>query len=68
MILSKSCRQCLGNGTIPSSDTDPTPVECNQCNGKGYEDWGMIDDSDITDKLNDVLDKLNDVLDKLNSA
>jgi len=62
----KLCPNCRGVGAIPTSDIDPTLIACVPCEGTGYEKWGMVDTSDIEDKLNDIMDKCNDIFEKVN--
>lgn len=65
--IKQVCHECQGETTIPTSDSDPTPVSCVHCNNTGYEPilMGKVDDSDIIDKLNDMADKLNDLKEKV---
>ena len=53
--LGRTCTQCQGEGTKPSSDNDPTPTDCVTCGGTGYERIGEVDNSDIVAKLDAII-------------
>ena len=62
------CSSCNGNGTRPMmTGDDRLGVEdCPRCATTGKLEVGILDLSDIEDKIDDVMDKCNDIMDKLN--
>ena len=60
------CPHCQGTGKKPTSDINPSPIDCLHCSGTGLRDVGIVDMSDMEDKLNDILDKCNDIFEKVN--
>lgn len=63
--VKQSCEICDTAGTVIQTGSDgiSEEIECNNCNGTGYEWVGTL--YDLRADIDDIKDKLNDIWEKL---
>ena len=62
------CGRCNGTGTEDNTKDEqgnPIPISCSSCGGDGYIESGLLDVTEVMNKLNDIEDKINDIKEKV---
>jgi len=63
LTIKKPCPVCQGSGTIPTATGQGE--DCTICNKTGYVEMGVIDVSDITNKLDTITAALTKIWNKV---